>query len=199
MNDQEIRDVVHKFRDEPAADLLFQPSIEYFMDSEYCKSLDRVIHKPGTKWERLVATETLASQIPEKSGIYMFVWRPEFAIQFEQGKVEKFLWVMYVGKAGVEEGTTSTLRQRYLSEYSKYVGRDPSCLWETSEAKERKDRLARFLTLRPLDYWYLTVDNIHDVANYEKKLIRLLNPPLNRHHGKTLRTGKTKPAFEEIK
>lgn len=199
MNEQEVGDVLHKFREEAASILQFQPSIELLMDSAFCQGLDRIIHKPGLMWEKRKATDGLGASLPDMPGLYMFVWRPEFTLRFDAGYTERFAWVLYIGKAGKEEGKTDTIRHRYVGEYSKYVGRDPSCLWDSHAAKDREDRLSRYLTLRPLEYWFLTVDDVRDILILERKLIRLLRPPLNQQHGPKVRLGKPVPAFEEPK
>jgi hypothetical protein len=46
-----------------------------------------------------------------------------------------------------------------------------------------------------LEYWYLTLDNVRDIELLEKRLIRMLRPPLNQQHGRRLRPGKPVPAF----
>jgi hypothetical protein len=130
----------------------------------------------------------------------MFVWRPEFTLRFAAPpEIERLSWVLYVGKAGKQGGTTDTIKHRYIGEYSKYVGKDPSCLWDSNAPKDREDRLARYLTLRPLEYWFLIVEDLRDILILERKLIRLLRPPLNQQHGPRIRPGKPVPAFEEPK
>lgn len=200
VNDQEFSELLHKFRDEPACALQFQPSIEMFIDSRFCLAMDRILHRSGILWERLKAVPNLASQLPEETGIYMFVWKPELCLRFSSPPTEeRFCWVLYVGKAGTNEGKSDTIKHRFQSEYSKYVAQDAACLWETHAAIERKERLARYLTLRPLEYWLLTISEIRDILVLEKKLIRMLRPPLNQQHGPKLRPGKPTPAFEELK
>src|SRR5262249_51416484 len=125
-----------------------------------------------------------------------FVWRPRLALKFASAPLEeRFCWVLYIGKAGEKDGVKDTIRDRYQSEYSKYVGQDATCLWDHSPAEKREQRLARFLTLRPLEYWFLTMTDFKDIEILEKKLIRMLCPPLNHQHGRKLRPGKSVPAF----
>lgn len=200
MNEQEFALLMHKFRFEPATPLQFQPCIELLIDGDFCKGIDKIIHEAGTTWERRIAVESLGTSLPDERGLYMFVWRPELTFRFSAApQTERPCWALYVGKAGTEDGTKDTIRQRYLSEYSKYVGRDASCLWDAKDAVERHDRLARYLTLRPLEYWFLPMLNVRDIGLLERKIIKLLNPPLNRQHGVKIKPGKTVPAFEEPK
>ena len=199
MNDQELGDVLAKYRDEVAPSLSFQPSISHLMDSPYCKSVDRLLHQ-SLRWERRTAVDTLGPSLPSVTGLYMFVWRPVLTIRFAaEPAVEQPFWVLYIGKAGRECATHDTIRDRYVSEYKLYVGKDPSCLWENRQPTTRSSRLALFLTLRPLEFWFLELTNVRDIAILEKKLIKLLRPPLNYQHGAVVRPGKPVPAFEDPK
>lgn len=199
VNDEEFDQSIAKFRDEEAAVLHFQPNIERLLDSNFCRQIDAVIRRAGQKWERLQAVPGLADTLPTKRGVYMFVWRPAFKLHFDQPpSTEQCVWVLYVGKAGVEDGEHDTLRDRYKSGYSHYVGGDPSVLWDGTVPTTRPERLARYLTLRPLEYWYLLIEDVRDIPIIERKLIRLLAPPLNSHYGAKLKpVGKPQPAFEE--
>jgi hypothetical protein len=198
VNDQEFTQLLHKFRDEPASTLQFQPSIEHLMDSQFCKGLDKILHTQGVKWERRKAVATLGASLPDEKGLYMFVWKPDLVFRFAAvPETEQPCWVLYVGKAGTEEGKSDTIKHRYLNEYCKYVGTDASCLWDSHAPLDREQKLARYLTLRPLEYWFLSIADVRDILVLERKLIRLLRPPLNRQHGPKIRPGKTVPAFEE--
>lgn len=194
MNDQEFVELLCKFRGEAASNLEFKPSIDDLINSTECLNFQKILHPSGTRWERMKAVDGLGSMLPAERGLYMFVWRPELTLQFsDDSSPERFFWVLYVGKAGKEDGTADTIRNRYSTEYSKYVGKDPSCLWDSHAASKREDRLARYLTLRPLEFWYLTMTNVPDIQLFEKKLIRILQPPLNIQHGPKLRAGTSTP------
>jgi len=200
MNEQDLTDLLHKFRDEVASSLQFQPSIELLMDNQFCSSIVRQVHKTGILWERKIAVDSLGYSLPDVTGLYMFVWRPTLEFRFDASReAERLCWILYIGKAGTEGGSKDTIRNRYLSEYSKYVGKDPSCLWDQRTPTSREDRLARYLTLRPLEYWFLEIDHIPDIPILERKLIRMMQPPLNRHHGPKIRLGKPVPISEEPK
>ncbi len=199
MNEQEFTKALHKFRDEPIAHPLdFRPSLERLMDSPHCQQISTIFHN-NAKWERRKAVEGLGGSLPDKRGVYMFVWRPELSLPFENGSKEQLSWILYVGKAGVETGTHDTIRDRYLTEYRKFVGGDVTSLWEKSPANAREERLARYLTLRPLEYWFLLLEAPRDIQILERKLIRMLSPPLNKQMaGPRLKSGTPVPAFEEI-
>jgi hypothetical protein len=196
MNDDEFMQLVHKYRDEPAAPLVFEPAIEILIDSAHCDWLNKNIHQSGAKWERMIAVPDLWSQLPNERGLYMFVWRPRLALTFAAAPMEeRFCWVLYVGRAGEKDAKKDTIRHRYQQEYSKYVGQNATCLWDVAPAEKREERLSRYLTLRPLEYWFLTLDDVRDIEVLERKLIRMLRPPLNQQHGRKLRPGKAVPAF----
>ena len=196
MNNQEFVEVLCKFRGEPASILEFKPSIDALINSADCLDLGQVLHPSETKWERLIAVENLGSMLPAERGLYMFVWRPDLTLQFSAvPETERFFWVLYVGKAGKEGGLADTIKNRYTTEYSKYVGKDPSCLWDSHAASKREDRLARYLTLRPLEFWYLTMTEVPDIQLLERRLIKILQPPLNIQHSRKLQAGIPTPAF----
>jgi hypothetical protein len=149
MNDQEFEQVLAKYRDEPAPILEFHPYVEHLLDSGYCKHLDRIIHESEARWERRKAVDNLGASLPDVKGIYMFVWTPDFCFRFDtQPTSERTNWVQYVGKAGTQTGTHDTIKNRYIDEYHKYVGKDPSGLWSREPAVTREERLSRYLTLR---------------------------------------------------
>lgn len=199
MNDDDFRDLVHKYRDEDAAALPFQPCIGLFLDDAFCKSIDKIVHSfDGAKWERRVAVSDLGPSLPDQRGLYVFVWKPSFAFRFDtEPFVQQFAWILYIGKAGIEGGEHDTIRRRYLSEYRKYVGGDPSVIWAQEQATKREDRLRTYLTLRPMEYWFLLLDHPPDIRVLERKLIRMFNPPLNQQHGIKMKLGKPEPAFKE--
>jgi hypothetical protein len=199
MNDQEFIQALHKYRDESVSyPLDFRPSLERLMDTQHCQELSKVFHRTA-KWERTKAVESLGASLPDARGLYMFVWRPELTFPFESGQIERLSWVLYVGKAGKEEGEYDTIKGRYLKEYRRFVGGDVGVLWDRKPPREREERLARYLTVRPLEYWFLLLDEPEDIRLLERKLIRILSPPLNRQlTGPRLRLGTPVPAFEEI-
>jgi hypothetical protein len=196
LSDEEFIQLVHKFRDEQAPVLTFKPCVEKLLDAEHCRQITGIMHQNGARWERRIATHDLHESLPKTRGIYMFVWRPCLTLRFDPPRdLDPVTLVLYVGKAGVVDGTHDTFKARYQNEYCRYVARDASVLWEETAEDSREARLGRYLTLRPLDYWFLEVEQIRDIALLEKQLIRMLRPPLNTQHGARFRLGKPEPAF----
>ncbi|MSO38006.1 MAG: hypothetical protein EXQ69_07120 [Acidimicrobiia bacterium] len=198
MNDQEFNEALHKFSEESVTHALhFRPSLERLMDTDHCQKLARIFHRTA-KWERANAVDTLGSSLPDARGVYMFVWRPALVLPFEAGPPERFSWVLYVGKAGREGGNDDTIKNRYLREYGRFVGGDVTALWNRDPPRYREERLARYLTLRPLEYWFLLLNDPQDIHLLERKLILMLSPPLNTQgKGPHLTAGAPIPAFEE--
>ena len=196
MNDEELKQLLQERRDEEACNLHFNPRLDLLMNSDYCNSLNNLIHRQGAIWERMLATPALGAMLPNEPGIYMFVWKPVLSLRFiASPESEQFTWVLYIGKSGTEGSTTATIRQRYLGEYNKYVGKNAVCLWDVADPQNREEKLSRFLTLRPLEFWYLTMNNASEILRLETKLIRVLRPPLNKQHAVTLRSGKKQPVI----
>lgn len=194
MTEQEYTDVIIKHREEPAPILPFAPCVERLIDNAYCMNLSKLLASEGTHWERQKAVPTLGPMLPNAPGLYMFVWQPYLWFQTGPEQSVNFPWVLYVGKAGGPEGN-GVIRNRYQNEYCKFVGGDASQLWKTQEPTKREERLARYLTLRPLEFWWLTIDNIYEIERLERKLISSLRPPLNDHYGVKLRAGKPVPVI----
>lgn len=198
MNDDEYQRALHKYREECIPHPLdFRPSLERLLDSHHCNEMAKIFNAHG-RWEKMRAVATLGLSLPPKRGVYMFVWRPDLHFPFESGSPERIPWILYVGKAGRVAGDHDTIRHRYLHEYHAFVGGDVALLWNREPPRDREDRLKRYLCLRPLEYWFLLLDDPNDIYLLERKLIRMLAPPLNRQlAGPRLIPGRPKPAFEE--
>ena len=181
LSDSEFKTIVASYRDEAAPAIEFAPAVEKLVDADYCRRLCDFLHRDGKCWERRRAVDTLYRQLPHCRGLYMFVWRPEVRFEVASNGVERPFWILYVGKAGSGQANTDTLRDRYQTEYRKYVGRDASVLWAKTTPQCRAQRLERYLTLRPMEYWFLDLDDTDpsEITRLEKQLIKLLRPPLN--------------------
>jgi hypothetical protein len=198
LSESEFQQVILRYRDEPIPGVFFSPAFERFLDHSYVRSLQEEFRGNKFKWERRVAVPALAGQLPRERGIYMFVWSPgpvfEFAANDDRQEIS---WILYIGKAGVEGGESDTFQDRYRKAYQKHLGGDPSGLWAGDASGEgREFRLQRFLSLRPLEYWFLPVLDIKYIPVLERRLIRLFRPPLNAQHGGfRARIGKPSPAW----
>jgi hypothetical protein len=161
---------------------------------ELCLPLDRALDESWCKqtagsifglkkWSRFPATPETGPHIPEKAGIYMFVWKCKFNIPIEGKEDFNFRYVLYVGKAGGEDASGS-LRKRYESGYSRAIGANPELIWKR-DARSRDDLLNRFLNLKDLEFWFVEVGNIEYLEFHEMTLIKLFNPPANTQHFKS--------------
>lgn len=111
----------------------------------------------------------------------MFVWRPWLAFDLADNPARDFGQVLYVGLAGTlrdGDSNKSTLKQRY-KHYRQFLAAEPEELWSSNEPVTREQRLGRYLTLRPLEYWCLVIKDVHNLLNLETRLIATLNPPCN--------------------
>ena len=173
---------------------------------ELCLPLDRSLDETWCKatsgsilgrqcWNRRQATSELASQLPDKAGLYMFVWKCVFPMPVEDCKDFRFRYVLYVGKAGDGNGNSS-LRKRYEDGYAKIIGRSPESIW-FRDARSRDELLKRLFNFKDLEYWFMESGNIEHLGFHEATLIKLFNPPGNSQHFKSSDSlkGKLKSAI----
>lgn len=164
----------------PSPSVATQLPVDPLMNAAHCQAIAEKLAEVGGIWEKRKATQTLWREIPASKGLYMFVWRPDFAFQMAapQGSSYSPATVIYIGQAGFN--SSNTLRQRYKGEYSKYLSEDPAILWEEVDRETRADRLRRFLQLRPLEYWYTEIDDPASIKQLESALLRMFRPVVNR-------------------
>ena len=199
-SEREFEEVVSRNREQRTAGLVFEPSLSVALSLSDVRLLSRDLAKASAGWEKLRVVENVASLIPRVRGLYMFVWTPPLDLQFVgSAAISGQAWILYVGKAGIAGGTQDTIQDRFLSEYRRYLFAPPEALWadERDEADQaRAERMKKFLTLQPLEFWFLPIDQVYQIENLERRLIRLLNPPLNRKGiGPRLRPASRGPAF----
>lgn len=168
--------------------------IGFQMDVDYCGAITDELAAKGSQWEKRLATPTLWNQIPSKPGVYLFLFESTLTLHTANEGQFRPRIVLYVGRAG-DTISRRTLRERYRYEYSKYIGGDPEALWSDDPASTRSERLARYLTIYPLQYWYCIVEDYTKIADIERSLIKLLNPPLNVSGRAKLKLAAPMPAF----
>lgn len=189
---QVMRDALARHRDHPAITLPFSLPINWILDSDLGKTLASDLHASGGSWEIRRATPTLA--VPAECGLYMFVYRSHLKLDLAIGGAHEATWVLYVGRAGSTD-SSRTLKDRYRGEYCKYIGGDPENLWSDEPISNRARLLQRYLSIWPLEYWYLVVQDRKKIPDLEDRLIKLFAPPLNRNGQLRLRKGEPQPAF----
>jgi hypothetical protein len=171
---------IYQYDEAQGLSLCFLPN--RLVNEKYCNSLsDKILKKCSGNWEKYNATPMLANSLPDKRGIYMFVWRLYFPFVFDDNTLHIRL-ILYIGKAGDNFGN-STIKSRYRGEYSKYVKSDAEIIWKKSKLDTRSERLSKYLNLHDLEYWFLVMDNcdnLSEISNLENELIKLFNPPANK-------------------
>jgi hypothetical protein len=189
-----VRTTLARHRDQPAVGLDFTFPISWQIDDDACKAIACELKTHGAKWECLTAVSTLHQSIPAKTGLYMFSFHSKLRLDLASHGNFEPSWVLYVGRAGSPE-SERTLKDRYKTEYSKYVGGDLEELWQDHAPRGRSDLLRRYLCIYPLQYWYCIVENRDKIPYLEERLIRYLSPPLNRIGRPRVRILEPKPAF----
>ncbi|TXJ76503.1 hypothetical protein E2C11_22430 [Streptomyces lavendulae] len=179
-NSNSLSRIVQRYREEDSPALQVELGLLRMLDTESCKQLTQDLEEFASPWEIHRATEDLASVLPDEPGLYMFVWRPAF--QFQVGSTPthgSFPQLLYIGQAGASNTDYgNTIRQRY-KDYRRFLRGDPESLWTDNEPTSRDQRLARYLTLQPMEFWCATMQERNRIEGLEKRLIRLHNPPLN--------------------
>jgi hypothetical protein len=193
-----LRAAINRHRDDPAPRLNFSVALDRLMDNEYCGSLIADLAQAGIDgWEVVKATREAWRTIPARPGLYMFVWEPKFQLPLAREGLAfaKFPIVLYIGRAG-DGKSTNTLKKRYRDEYSRFVETDPEILWSPGGATTREARLAKYLSIVPMQFWYSVIDDRQTIASLEQRLFNLFTPPLNSSGGPRLRpVGKPTAAF----
>lgn len=159
------------------------PHVARLLDVAHCEQVSQALDSYLMKWERARATRELWEALPNEPGLYMFVWAPEISFSLADSKTPfKIQYVIYIGQAGWS--SDNTIKLRYKGEYSKYLDEYPESLWESwPKETKRKERFKRFFQLRPLQFWYATCrSRSTELGSLERKLIRLLSPPVNVHY-----------------
>ena len=194
MTSQHLKDSLARHRTDSAVDLHLKPPIGKLLDPDLCRMVQEDIQRwsDGEGWEIQQATPALGPNLPDRSGVYMFVWKPPFTFQVASPKPQHPLWyALYVGEAG-GDGGRNTIRDRYTGEYRRYVQKDHEHLWGQTP-QNRASRLGCFLCLEDLEYWFILVNDPTHTRALERRLIDLLNPPLNARGG--LKVAGKSPAF----
>jgi len=189
-----VKTLLAKYREIPAVGLDFSFPVSWQMDQDFCQTVTDELRLHGAKWECRKALPTLHHQVPAKSGVYMFVYRSTLRLDTANDDSFNPTWVLYVGRAGYSNNN-STLKNRYKSEYSKYVGGNPEILWNNEPITCRADFLKRYLSIYPLQYWYCIIPDRDKIKLIEDRLIKLLSPPLNRNSRPRLMILPPQPAF----
>ena len=192
-----VRDALARHLDEAPIALDLILPLHWQLDEAVGETLTTDLLGTGGKWEILTATRGCATVIPPKCGLYMFVYRSHLTMEFENKPPHRQTWVLYVGRGGSAD-STNTLRKRYKNEYSKFVGGDLEHLWNETEPKNRTNNLKRYLTIYPLEYWFLVVEDRHKIADLERRLIKIFSPPLNSSGKIRARAGPPEAAFKEL-
>jgi hypothetical protein len=192
-----LSELILRHRDSPSPALPMQLPLLRLLDRPGCQMLRDDLAKHGQPWEMRTPAKRTWEMIPDKPGLYMFVWRPWFRFEVAAGRTLDLEQVLYLGQAGAGQYRQATLRGRYKSGYSKYFPGDPARLWDQRDIIQRHDRLESYLTLQPLEYWFTVIEDREEIALLEDRLLQMLNPPINRDRRPKLIRGASRPAFAQ--
>lgn len=171
---------------EPSPALEIQLGIAPMLDVPAHTILQEDLRAKASLWESALAVEELHRALPDAPGLYMFIWRPSIRLAMADQSESSFHQVLYIGQAGGSGQRGNTLKNRY-KDYRKHLRGDPEDLWTREPPTTRAGRLTHYLSLRPLEFWYATVEDRTVIKNLEARLINLYNPPLNSQNRPKLR------------
>lgn len=177
---------VIRHRAEAGPSLDIRLGIAPMLDVPAHKVLQDDLEEHASLWEQALAVESLGSALPDEAGLYMFVWRPSIRLAMADDSWSSFHQVLYIGQAGGSGQRGNTLRNRY-KDYKKHLRGNPENLWTEEPPTTRSGRLTHYLALRPLEFWFATVEDRAKIKNLEARLINLYNPPLNNQNRPKLR------------
>jgi hypothetical protein len=191
-----VRETLARHREDPPPGMNLMLPIHHQMDQDFCGAVSNDLMRYCTAWEKRLATSDLWRQLPAQCGVYMFVFASTLVFRSESNSFSP-TWVIYVGRAG-SATSNRTVRDRYYGEYCKYIGKNPEVLWHKTAPSTREERMARFLTIYPLQYWYTTIEDHEKIPSIEDRLIKLLSPVLNDRQLPRLRPQPPQAAFRSI-
>lgn len=191
-----LEKLVTRHQDAPSPRLTHDWALLRLLDQRHCQALQSDLQVEASPWEvHDDVNEHLWEVLPDQPGLYLFVWRPPFRFVVEgdrrPGDVSQ---VLYVGQTGSGNGKAQTLRDRFKA-YRRHLSSDPSSLWEGTTATTRTSLLDRYLTLRPLEFWFTVVPDRSHIGPLEDRLIKLLTPPCNSQLLPKLVALPARPAF----
>ncbi|SDK78462.1 hypothetical protein SAMN05660337_1226 [Maridesulfovibrio ferrireducens] len=170
-DNERLRQMIQHYSDFAAPTLPMSCSIDKLINFDLCKTLSSTLIDQCTTWKTEKATSCLHNLLPNAPGLYMFVWSPLVQLKFEDN-IERTKVILYVGKA------EKSLSSRYNQEYKKYFNDKFELLWDDNP-DNRRDKLNKYMQLRPMFYWYTVVKDVKAIEYLESRLIDLLSPPLN--------------------
>jgi hypothetical protein len=165
------------------------------LDVAMCRVVTSDLAGVGSHWECSLAVRDLWRTLPAQSGLYMFVFRSPLAFGMKDHS-HRPSWVLYVGRAG-SESSANTIKSRYKESYSKHLDGDPEALWSNQPPINRDERLARYLTIYPIEFWWLPISDRTKIKGLEDHLIKLLDPLLNASQRLRLKAAPAQPAFRK--
>lgn len=182
-HEQLLQSLVLRHRDSPSPSLPVDWALLRLLDRNHSDQLSADLRTAAPNgWEVHPASESLEDVLPEKPGLYMFVWRPWLDFTLDPNGAQRLLQILYVGLAGARrcEGdpNSNTIKDRFKG-YKKFLRSDPKNLWSKFEPQGRDQTLSRYLALRPLEYWFVTISDGDSLESLEDRLIKTLNPPCN--------------------
>lgn len=191
-----VHHILAKHRESPPAGLSMVLPFHHHMDTDFCNAISADIQNLSTAWEKRRATRDLWKQLPAQSGIYMFVFTSPLHLITGTASYSPS-WILYVGRAG-NATSRRTIRDRYRHEYAKYIEQDPEILWTAPTPRSREERLSLYLTIYPLEFWFLTIERRENIPVIEDRLIKLLAPPINIQQQPRLRPQRPQDAFRRL-
>lgn len=175
----EFDEQLSRYKDSIAFPLEYLIPVDYANERSFWRCLTSDIDSLGTGWESIDKVhKNSCDLIPDKKGIYIFVWSPEVELKTQSNKF-LFNSVVYVGSSVTPE---LGMKSRFSKEYSGLIGRHVDIHWTKKDLVNRSDRLKKILNLGRLIMFFNVMENAtaEQILNIENRLIKFFNPPGNK-------------------
>lgn len=205
MYEQDLQDELERRRYKETLTIQVLLPIERQLDRGQ-KLIFSDLKKSFAPWECYSASTSLTRILPEKPGLYMFVWNPpaSFSLATSEGckDEEPFKTVLYVGLA------ETSIKGRFQEYLAILKTKRPENLFEVSDST-RAGRFQKYLSIYPLQFWWATLNSkqftdpsnmalrVEYLKNIEERVIKFFNPPINDQHTIKARVGKQEAAWGE--
>ena len=76
---RKLKTILNRYREDKTTHVSFHIPPEGLIDEDQCCAVSNELYELSTSgWEKREATKLLYRELPQKTGLYLFAWRPYF-------------------------------------------------------------------------------------------------------------------------